>query len=271
MVAIAGGKMSNFNVDHEERAGRLWPVLVALAKDRKTTTYGDAARSIGIHHRPIRYVLEPIQDYCLKEDLPRLTALVVSKNTGLQGTGYLGSPGAEADLDEVFAFNWSSIENPFSDLNIVRLNGIAEELASDPAGASDKYVNVLSRGNRQRVFRRAVLNAYGWQCCMCGMTFEESLEAAHIVRWAAHPELRIDPRNGLALCANHHKLYDKGWISVASDYVINFSDPEQASGRYSDADHFHSIRLHGSPITLPRSSILWPDPELLSAQQADWE
>lgn len=261
-----------YTVDHEERAGRLWPVLVELAMSKKMITYGDAARSIGIHHRPIRYVLEPMQDYCIKEGLPPLTALVVSKNTGLQGAGYLGNPGADKDINEVFAFNWSAIENPFSDLNIIQLNGIAEELAADPAGASDKYVNVLSRGNRQRVFRRAVLNAYGWQCCMCGLTFSEGLEAAHIVRWAsAQPELRIDPRNGLSLCANHHKLYDNGWINVASDYVINFSDPEQSSGRYSEADHYHSVRLHGSSIKLPENSALWPDPDLLTARQNDWE
>lgn len=264
--------MSNLNVDHEERAGRLWPVLVVLAKNEMTTTYSDAARSIGIHHRPLRYVLEPIQDYCIKEGLPRLTALVISKSTGLQGAGFLGRPGNDADLDEVFAFDWSSVDNPFSDLNIAELEGIAEELAVDPTAASEKYAKILSRGNRQRVFRRAVLNAYDWKCCICGLTFPEGLETAHIVRWAsAQPHLRIDPRNGLSLCSTHHKLYDNGRINVTPEYVVNFSDPDELEGRYSEADRYHSVRLHGSSIQLPKQRALWPDPQLLTVRQDDWK
>ncbi len=60
-------------VNQVERASRAWPVLVAIARDEKTITYGELARALGIHHRPIRYVLGLIQDYFLAEKLPPLT------------------------------------------------------------------------------------------------------------------------------------------------------------------------------------------------------
>lgn len=259
-------------VDHEERACRLWPILTRLAKDRKTTTYGEAARAIDIHHRPMRYVLEPIQDFCIKEGLPRLTCLVVSKNTGLQGNGYLGIPGHDKDLEEVFSFDWDSVGNPFSELKIAELNRIAAELVSDPDTSSEKYIQILSRGNRQRVFRRAVLDAYDWKCCMCGLTFHDSLDAAHIVSWSsAQPHLRIDPRNGLALCSTHHRLYDNGWLSVTPDYRVMYADPDQTDGPYSEADLYNSVRLHGAPIQLPKRPSLWPSRALLALHQSDQE
>jgi putative restriction endonuclease len=31
---------------------------------RRTITYADLGARIGVHHRAIRYVLGPIQDYC---------------------------------------------------------------------------------------------------------------------------------------------------------------------------------------------------------------
>ncbi|WP_169734069.1 HNH endonuclease [Ciceribacter selenitireducens] len=264
--------MGTKSVDHEERAGRLWSILTALAKDKKITTYGEAAREIGIHHRPMRFVLEPIQDFCIKEDLPRLTSLVVSKTNGLQGSGYLGIPGHTADLEKVFAFGWNTVANPFSDLKIAELDRIVAELVSDPGTASEKYIQTLSRGNRQRVFRQAVLQAYDWNCCMCGLTFHDSLDAAHIVSWAsAKPNLRIDPRNGLALCATHHKLYDKGWLNVTPDYRIVYVDPNQEDGPYSEADVYNSARLHGASVQLPKEASLWPNPDLLSLHETDQE
>lgn len=263
--------MSDCNVDHEQRAGRLWPVLIELAMSKKvTTTYGDAAHAIGIHHRPLRYVLEPIQDYCINEGLPPLTALVVSKRTGQQGAGYLGMPGREADLAEIFAFDWKSIDNPFSDLKVAELDAISRELQENPVKSSEKYVNILSRGNMQRVFRRAVLDAYDNKCCICGLTFEEGLEAAHIIGWKhAQPDLRINPKNGLSLCSLHHKLYDTGWISISPEYVIEFADPEERKGTYSDTDRYMSAAFHGSSIQLPERRTLWPDPQLLKERETD--
>jgi len=55
-------------------------------------------------------------------------------------------------------------------------------------------------------FREAVLTAYGHSCCVCNRQLG-LVQAAHIVPHQ-HPESVDDVSNGLALCIEHHKLYD---------------------------------------------------------------
>ena len=252
-------------VDHQQRAGQLWPLLTEAAARRETLTYGQAATAIGIHHRPIRYALSPIQDYCLDQGLPWLTALVVSATTGRQGAGYLGEPGNVDDVEEVFQENWAVIENPFSHSHTEYLDGIADELLTDVDSAPDRYVPVLSRGDRQRVFRRAVLRAYGYRCAVCANGYHEVLEAAHIIPWASRRQaLRIDVRNGICLCANHHKLFDTDVLRIGSDYVISVSDFDMSSSGYSDSDKAATIDHHGQKISLPDALTVHPSRKLLA-------
>jgi len=72
-----------------ERAYRAWPILIARAENETPITYGELAGSFGLHHRAVRYVLGVIQDYCLNEDLPPLTILVINAQTGTPGPGFI--------------------------------------------------------------------------------------------------------------------------------------------------------------------------------------
>src|SRR6202035_783134 len=56
--------------------------------------------------------------------------------------------------------------------------------------------------------------------CMCSLSCKSLLVASHIVPWAARPELRLDPRNGLCLCAMHDKAFDCGFLTVTPDFRI---------------------------------------------------
>ncbi len=257
-------------VDHEHRAGLLWDVLTNAAKGRRPPlTYKAAATSIGIHHRPIRYPLELIQNHCLEHGRPRLTALLVSASSGLQGRGFLGEPGSERDLEDVYLENWQNIPNPFSDLQQGELRAIAEVLTANP-DAADKYVSVLSRGNQQRVFSKAVLHAYGHRCAICEMSFPCALQAAHIVPFGdPRRELRIDPRNGIALCANHHRFFDDGLIKITPEYQIVYYDPKGKDGSYSAVDAAISLAFHGKPLRLPKNPQLHPSRDLLKERLED--
>lgn len=251
-------------MDQLTRAFALWPILTRHAARRETTTYGTAARQIGIHHRPLRYVLGPIQDYCLKVGAPPLTALVVRAQDGNQGSGYAGVPGRESDIELVWAFAWSEIPNPFGEMSAEEVESVARELADDPDLADDKYARVRTRGDQQRVFRRTLMLAYDGQCAICGITFVEALEAAHIISWSASsPSLRIDPRNGLLLCANHHRLFDSSWIGVTDTYTIDYSDADMSTGPYSDEDVTISVRHHQGKLRLPTRRELWPSLSLI--------
>jgi hypothetical protein len=92
-------------VNQYERAFRAWPLLTARASQRSKVTYAELAEHLGIHPRPIRYVLGVIQDWCLRERKPPLTILVVSQSGGHPGQGFIAWDAGHLDegYEEVFA------------------------------------------------------------------------------------------------------------------------------------------------------------------------
>ena len=75
---------------------------------------------------------------------------------------------------------------------------------------------------RSAIFSRKLAEAYGGYCAMCGLDFG-LVEGAHIYPVAA-PGSSDDISNGLALCANHHRAFDRHLVHV---------DPGTASVRIS--------------------------------------
>ena len=73
---------------------------------------------------------------------------------------------------------------------------------------------------RDPLFRQQVLRAYNYECAICGFNMRHDnasvgLEAAHI-KWKQFGG-PCEIQNGLALCAIHHKAFDKdrlGWMRV---------------------------------------------------------
>lgn len=59
-------------------------------------------------------------------------------------------------------------------------------------------------------FRELVLDAYRHSCCICGRQLG-IIEAAHIIPHS-HPQSPNTVTNGLALCVEHHRLYDDGLL-----------------------------------------------------------
>ncbi len=91
-----------------ERAAQIWAVLGLAARNRQILTYKMVGRLIGVPAHGLGQLLEPIQSFCLLNQLPPLTILVVLEKTGLPSTGFSGAPAdelARQQLD-VFAFDW---------------------------------------------------------------------------------------------------------------------------------------------------------------------
>lgn len=76
---------------------------------------------------------------------------------------------------------------------------------------------------RQRFFRLTILAGYGTKCCVCSLNCGSLLVASHIVPWAARPDLRVNPRNGLCLCAIHDKAFDRGLMTVTENLTVSLS------------------------------------------------
>lgn len=242
------------SVNHVERAYRAWTILTKRAKDRRPITYGDLAALLDIHHRPVRYVLGVIQDYCLEERLPPLTILVINKK-GVPGAGFIAHDfGAlEEGMELVYDFPWASWKNPFQFAKDGQTyQSLIKTLVTDPDNSEIIYKKVKARGVQQVIFREALLKAYSKTCAFTGITFYNSLEAAHIVPWAeCGPSERLDVRNGILLNSLHHKLFDKGFLTVRTDYRIVFCDPKETDGPYSKYDSLVSTELHGMHMNIP--------------------
>ena len=76
---------------------------------------------------------------------------------------------------------------------------------------------------RQSFFRRAVLSNYDYKCCISGLDLPDLLVASHIIPWAKNDNSRIDPQNGLSLSALHDKAFDKGLLTITTDYKVRIS------------------------------------------------
>lgn len=242
-------------INQSERARLAWSVLAEVARNHETITYGQLGAAIGIHHRAVRYVLGPIQDYCLEDDLPPLTILV-NNTAGMPGTGFIAHDRDDlrSGLDAVWLYDWKLKQNPFDfALQGVSFESLVTDLAGSPDDAAEVYALVKTRGLLHLLFKSAVFKAYGWQCAFSGIQFAEVLEAAHIVPWAnSTHQQRMDVRNGLVLNSLHHKLFDKGLITITTDYKIEYFDPECVDRQYSKLERSLTVSLHGKLIQVPR-------------------
>lgn len=74
----------------------------------------------------------------------------------------------------------------------------------------------------QRFFRKMILSAYG-SCCVCGIPVPDLLVASHIIPWRDREDLRINPHNGVCLCALHDKAFDQGLMTILPNYHVQIS------------------------------------------------
>jgi len=125
-----------------------------------------------------------------------------------------------------------------------------------------EYVTALVRRRlHQQAFRFRALEAYRTQCALCRLRHEELLDAAHIIGDALAGG---DPvvSNGLALCKLHHAAFDRMFLTVRPDYLI---EVRQSILDEEDGPMLlHGLKgMHLQPIVLPRSQVLRPDRDRL--------
>ncbi|NKB86606.1 MAG: HNH endonuclease [Acidobacteria bacterium] len=117
----------------------------------------------------------------------------------------------------------------------------------------------------QRSFRERVLAAYRRQCALCRPRHEELLEAAHIIPDSERGEPVVS--NGLSLCKIHHAAYDRGFIGVRPDRIVEVRSDllEEEDGPMLR----HGLQgMHGQRIHIPRRAGDQPDPEALARRYA---
>lgn len=226
--AVAGPK------ELERQAAVLWTYLCGLARKKSSESYSEVGAATGIFRRNLRRPLDSIEEACTREQTPRLAVLVVDKTSGLPRDGFMLDERQTVDDERarVLAFPWDRTPNPFE----YALSGesecsLAEKLLAGAGQPLEVYRRVRARGQAQVIFRAALLEAYDCACAFCGLALAECLEAAHIHPWSAcAPEDRMNPCNGLLLCANHHRMFDANRIVVGSNRRITTSHTTDPRG-----------------------------------------
>ncbi|MBC3919412.1 HNH endonuclease [Undibacterium sp. CY18W] len=252
-------------------AGIVWPILIEAAKHGETVTYEDVAPLIDTNPLSVGYALSPIQDYCLTNRLPPLTILVVGKKSHVPGNGFIAwdISDLQSGIQSVFNFQWSSVINPYNEFSIIDTpESLALQIYNDPKCREQIYIKVKVRGIAQSIFRTVLLKAYNYQCAFCQFSQMEALDAAHIIPWEkANSDQRMDPKNGLLLCALHHRLFDSGRITLNESFQIEYH-PLNNNRNLSATDKFLTSDLHGKSVKIPVRSDLQPSERYLIERRA---
>jgi len=97
------------------RAVQCWQILTARAHNNSMMSYLDLAKMMGYKDaRPLTPILHHIMCYCDQSDLPPLTSIVVSKESGVPGEGFTSVKPENIDQKrmQVFQYNWFDIVPP---------------------------------------------------------------------------------------------------------------------------------------------------------------
>lgn len=116
---------------------------------------------------------------------------------------------------------------------------------------------------RSSVFKREVPKIYDYKCCISGLRVDAianitMIDACHIRPFSESYDDTIT--NGLALCPNLHRAFDRGLISIDENYRVLvsliFTEPNICN--------YSIIQFQGTQIFLPDSEAMYPSQQNLN-------
>ncbi|WP_271254225.1 HNH endonuclease [Pseudanabaena sp. Chao 1811] len=161
-----------------------------------------------------------------------------SLDTSLQARGIKGLQGAskaDREIWKEFNENWEVLgyesEEKFQllfDSNITELESTQPQIFSQKLANKNTSISTESEATvkvriGQKFFRETVISNYYGRCCITGNPIATLLVASHILPWSQYPEHRLNPHNGLCLSSTQDKAFDKGLITIDSNYQIILS------------------------------------------------
>lgn len=111
---------------------------------------------------------------------------------------------------------------------------------------------------RGGLFKKLVPQVYNHTCCISGMRLVSNhgfsmIDACHIVPFSLSKDDKIN--NGLALCPNLHRAFDRGLITVNENLKVLVSDAIAEDF----ANNYALQHLKGKPLTLPFGAKHYPN------------
>jgi len=144
-------------------------------------------------------------------------------------------------------------------------DALNKELDIQTASGREKITVTSTRTayKRTQKFTRDVLNAYNASCCICSKQLK-IVEAAHII---PHRDHRcVDTvENGLALCVEHHKLYDDALLLPMPENKLHINRSRVAfleeTGQSAGLEGIYETARRG--YSVPEDERNQPNPEFL--------
>lgn len=121
---------------------------------------------------------------------------------------------------------------------------------------------------RNGIFKKLIPRIYNYTCCISGFRVESTtgiqmIDACHIVPFSESYDDTIT--NGISLCPNLHRAFDRGLISLDDNYKVLVSDI------FLESDSNYSIRrFENKEIKLPENPKYLPSKEGLAKHRARW-
>lgn len=121
---------------------------------------------------------------------------------------------------------------------------------------------------RGAAFKRKIPELYDHRCAITGLRVQNRravnlIDACHIVPWADSFDDTIS--NGIALCPNMHRAFDRGLISIADDLTV------LVAADLRENESSYAIRpFAGKSMMLPTDKRHWPAPENLARHRERW-
>lgn len=103
-------------------------------------------------------------------------------------------------------------------LELVSPDWLSQSFFSRPELKPTTREALIQARSGQGQFRKELLDVWNESCCATGLKRSELLRASHIKAWSvANDAERLDPYNGLLLCAHYDAAFDKGLITLEDD------------------------------------------------------
>lgn len=184
-------------------------------------------------------------------------------------SGLTGVSRADKEVWEEFQTNWSALANE-SEERLKKLFPVKTAqpekerramllIMPPPEQPTEATASVRVR-KMQNFFRKVVLAAYDWRCCVTGNPVPELLIASHILPWSEFPQQRVNPSNGLCLAAHFDRAFDQGLIAFGESVRLVLSSelrahlPDKALER-------EFMSMEDAPLRMPER--FPPDEEFL--------
>lgn len=138
-------------------------------------------------------------------------------------------------------------------------------LSEDAAEYKTEIRELIQQQNEEEIFlrgsffKREISKIYNNTCCISGMKIDATIsismiDACHIVPFSKSYNDTIT--NGIALCPNLHRAFDRGLITIDNNYRV------VVSKSFKEDETNYSIKLfENQKIILPKQELYYPLPK----------